>query len=68
MMEMTAQTMTFFIDGYATSATEMSFLLYMLAIYPDIQDRVRNEINNVEKLDFDTVHHLPYLDAVFNGG
>ncbi|BES88665.1 cytochrome P450 [Nesidiocoris tenuis] len=66
MMEMTAQTMTFFIDGYATSATEMSFLLYMLAIYPDIQDRVRNEINNVEKLDFDTVHHLPYLDAVFN--
>uniref|UniRef100_A0A0A9Z5T4 Putative cytochrome P450 6a13 n=1 Tax=Lygus hesperus TaxID=30085 RepID=A0A0A9Z5T4_LYGHE len=66
LMDMTAQTMTFFIDGFASSATEMSFMLFMLAIYPEVQDRLREELNSSKKLDFDTLHHLPYLDAVLN--
>lgn len=64
---MTAQAMTFYIDGYLTSATEMSFILYMLALHPETQQRLRDEINSAKELDFETIHSLPYLDAVFNG-
>lgn len=44
--------------------------LQMLSFYPEVQDRLREEIlkaqlaNGGQDLDFDTLDGLPYLDAV----
>uniref|UniRef100_A0A023F6X9 Putative cytochrome n=1 Tax=Triatoma infestans TaxID=30076 RepID=A0A023F6X9_TRIIF len=64
--EIAAYTMTFFIDGYETSSSLMAFTLYILGLYPKIQERVREEITEVSHIDYETIHDLKYLDAVIN--
>ncbi|CAG0890363.1 unnamed protein product [Darwinula stevensoni] len=45
-----AQSLTFFVAGFDTTASMMNFLTYILAIRPDIQDRLYEEIEkNVEE-------------------
>ncbi|KAK3945277.1 cytochrome P450 4V2 [Diplogelasinospora grovesii] len=68
------QLMTFLAAGHETTATSMTWAVYMLARYPDIQARLRKEIrerlpspvsdaSTVSSLDID---HMPYLNAVCN--
>ena len=45
--EIMAHGATFFLAGYDTTATALSFLLYNLAAHPDWQDKVYNEVNQV---------------------
>lgn len=50
----------------------MNFSLYELALNQDIQNKLRNEINNaVErhdgKLSYEAMMDIPYLDQVING-
>lgn len=63
----TAITMTFFIDGYETSSTLMAFTLFMLGLYPNVQEKVREEVEALSHINYETVHDLKYLDAVING-
>ncbi|PRD33590.1 UNVERIFIED_CONTAM: Cyp3a13 [Trichonephila clavipes] len=42
--ELVAQCIMFFIAGYDTTASTLSFATYMLALYPDIQEKVYEEI------------------------
>ncbi|XP_069671901.1 probable cytochrome P450 6a14 [Periplaneta americana] len=65
--EVAAQSVTFLIAGFETSATTMSFCLYELALNPDIQDRVREEIDTVlEKhggnITYEAIQEMNYLD------
>jgi cytochrome P450 len=71
-VDITAHATGFYIDGFETSATAMSFLLYELAANPQVQTRLREEVctslkDNNNKLCYELLQKLPYLDAVLNG-
>ena len=70
--ELAAQAFMFFAAGFETSATTMSFCLYELALNPDIQDRLRNEIDTVLKkhggsVTYEGIQEMKYLDKVISG-
>ena len=57
--------------GYDTTSTLISMATYSLALNPDVQERLRNEIESAVKADagelrYETIMHLKYLDAVVN--
>jgi cytochrome P450 family 9 len=63
-IDIIANSFLFFIAGYETTATLLSYLLHSLAIYPECQQKLYNEIISFdEKLDYDTISRMPYLDA-----
>jgi cytochrome P450 family 6 len=67
-----AQAFVFFLAGFETSSTTMTFCLYELAVNPDIQDRLRAEIDTVlQKYDgninYESIFEMEYLDKVVNG-
>ncbi|XP_069671897.1 probable cytochrome P450 6a14 [Periplaneta americana] len=71
MTEVAAQSVIFFVAGFETSATTLSFCLYELALNPDIQDRLREEIDTVlEKYDgnitYEGIQEMSYLDNVLS--
>nr|AIL94155.1 cytochrome P450 CYP3027C1 [Tigriopus japonicus] len=66
-----AQGAIFFLAGFETTASTLATLCYNLAIRPEIQDRLRDEINKVMdnhdgRIDYDSVHHMRYLEACIN--
>lgn len=72
MNELTAQAFVFFLAGFETSSTTMSFVLYNLARHPEVQERVRNEILEAIKrhdneLTYEAIMEMTYLDQVING-
>uniref|UniRef100_A0AAG5D5N5 Cytochrome P450 n=1 Tax=Anopheles atroparvus TaxID=41427 RepID=A0AAG5D5N5_ANOAO len=59
---------TFLSEGFETSSTMMSYLLYELAVNPTIQDRVVEELQSVlketdGKLTEPSLHKLVYMEA-----
>lgn len=70
--EAAAQSFVFFAAGFETSSTLMQFALYELAINPEIQRKLQDEIDKVlakhdNKITYDAVQKMEYLDAVVNG-
>lgn len=62
----------FFLAGFETSATSMTFVLYELSRNMDIQRKARNEINKVlEKyngvLSYESMLEMSYIDQIING-
>ena len=49
MNEIIAQGIMFFPAAYDTSATTISFILYNLALHPEIQENVHDEIVNTTR-------------------
>jgi cytochrome P450 family 6 len=69
---MAAQAYAFFVAGFETSSTAITLCLYELALNPEIQERVRNEIDTVlEKhggiLIYDCLFEMEYLEKVVDG-
>ncbi|KAG9248335.1 cytochrome P450 monooxygenase-like protein [Calycina marina] len=67
------QMMTFLAAGHETTATAMTWAIYMLCLNPDIQTRLRNEIREKlpgleEQCDITSqiIDNMPYLNAVCN--
>lgn len=71
MIEGAAQAFSFFMAGYETSATTGSNCIYELAQNQDIQDKLRNEIDEIIKkhngLSYDAINEMTYLHKVING-
>ncbi|XP_048240572.1 cytochrome P450 3A24-like isoform X1 [Haliotis rufescens] len=65
--EILGQALLFFIAGYETTANTLHFIAYSLAMNPDVQQRLTEEIDTVlgEKIpDYDNVCGLKYMDHV----
>lgn len=70
--EISAQTFVFFVAGFETSSTTISFCLYELAMNQDIQKRVHEEIDRVldehkGQITYQSIAEMEYLDACVNG-
>ena len=67
-----AQSFQVLLGGYETSSTTLSFTLYELALHPEIQHRLREEILQVlnkhnGELTYDGIQEMSYLDRVVAG-
>ncbi|XP_032662725.1 probable cytochrome P450 6a14 isoform X2 [Odontomachus brunneus] len=68
MMQAAAQAFIFFLAGFETSSTTATYCLYELALHQDIQNKVRQEIDETLKrhdgLTYDAVNEMTYLHKV----
>ncbi|XP_032665500.1 uncharacterized protein LOC116841547 [Odontomachus brunneus] len=69
--DMVAQAFVFFVGGFETSSTAMSFIAYQVAANPDIQAKLQQEIDEVlgnshGEVTYETINRLKYLDMVIS--
>ncbi|XP_011146998.1 cytochrome P450 9e2-like [Harpegnathos saltator] len=69
--DMTSQAFIFFFGGFDTTSTLMCFTAHEIAVNPDIQMKLRDEVDAVMKatngtLTYEAVNGMQYLDAVVN--
>lgn len=70
--DITAQAMLFFIAGFEGTSTTLSHLSYALAVNPDIQQKLRKEIEETltmcnGKMTYEALLNMKYLDCVVSG-
>uniref|UniRef100_A0A1Y1KCH3 Cytochrome P450 n=1 Tax=Photinus pyralis TaxID=7054 RepID=A0A1Y1KCH3_PHOPY len=68
--EMTAQAFLFFVAGFETSSSTLSFCLFELAQHQDMQEKVREEIESVlgthNELTYEAIKELKYMRQVID--
>ncbi|KAL1509592.1 hypothetical protein ABEB36_004303 [Hypothenemus hampei] len=69
--DITSQALVFFLAGFDTISTALSYGTYELAFNPDIQEKLRKEIQetheaNNGKVTYETLVNMKYLDMVFS--
>ena len=67
--ELVAQSITFLLAGFETTSTTLSSIAFFLATYPEVQDRLIDEVDNADQARGDTplydyVQRIGYLDQV----
>ncbi|XP_049816077.1 cytochrome P450 6k1-like [Schistocerca nitens] len=67
--DVAAQCILFYAAGFETSSTTMSFALYELALNPDVQKRLHEEVDatlkeNAGQLTYEAISEMKYLDKV----
>ncbi|KAL4715621.1 hypothetical protein ACJJTC_006200 [Scirpophaga incertulas] len=68
-----AQVFVFFAAGFETSSSATSYTLHQLAFNPEVQEKVQKELDVVlakynNKLSYETIKELTYLEWTFNEG
>ncbi|XP_057670734.1 probable cytochrome P450 6a20 isoform X2 [Diorhabda carinulata] len=69
--QLVANVILFFVAGFDTSSSALNFSMYELARNQDIQDKLRNEIQDTLKksdgeLTYDTLNQMSYLQQVID--
>ncbi|KAM3826795.1 cytochrome P450 3A24-like, partial [Vipera latastei] len=68
--EILAQSIIFIFGGYDTIGITLSFISYCLATYPDVQEKLYQEINemfpNQAPPTYEAIQRMEYLDMVVN--
>ena len=69
--EIAAQCFVFFIAGFETSASTMTFALYELSRNQKMQDKVRREVDTIlakydGKITYEAIQDMKYMDMVIN--
>ncbi|XP_033752365.1 cytochrome P450 3A11-like [Pecten maximus] len=66
--EIVAQSLTFLLAGYETTSAVLAFHCHVLAQNPEAQIRLRKEIKQLgqERISYQSIQKLPYLDMVFD--
>ncbi|XP_038619484.1 cytochrome P450 3A5-like [Tachyglossus aculeatus] len=68
--EFLGQAFAFVFAGYETTSNTLSFMSYNLAIHPDVQEKLQEEIDTVlpnkSPLTYDALVQMEYLDMVIN--
>jgi len=69
--DITAQAFIFFLGGFDTSSTAMSFAAHEIAANPEIQIKLQQEIDKVledsnGEVSYEVINRLEYLDAVIS--
>lgn len=72
MEEAAAQAFIFFLAGFETTSTTISFALFEMAMNQHIQEKARHEINHILNksdgcLTYESVMELHYLETVIMG-
>ncbi|XP_014285594.1 probable cytochrome P450 6a23 [Halyomorpha halys] len=61
---------TFFVAAQDTTMTTLSHALYQLSLHPEIQEKLRTEIDSVldgkDSITYDDINQMNYLDDVIN--
>lgn len=71
-LDITAQGMVFFLAAFETVSSLMCFMSHELALHPDVQEKLQKEIDEIredcgDKLTYDTLGKLKYMDMVISG-
>ena len=65
--ELIGEMVLFMLAGYDTSSNVLGLTCYHLAVYPEIQEKVYQEIKNVcqsmDTVTYDEIKDMPYLEA-----
>lgn len=72
MNELAAQAFVFYLAGFETSSTAMTFALYELALNQEMQDKAREEIKAVlkrydGKVTYEGIMEMQYMQKVLEG-
>lgn len=69
--EIAAQVFLFFLAGFETSSTTLSYCLYELALNPEIQSKARRMIQEAferhKNFTYEMMLDMPYIDQVLHG-
>lgn len=67
--DIASQAMNFFLAGFETVSSTICFTLYELAVNPDVQRKLRDEIDEEsdEKLTYEAIVRMKYMDMVVSG-
>nr|XP_031848283.1 cytochrome P450 9e2-like [Nomia melanderi] len=70
-LDIASQAFTFYFGGFETTSTLLCFASHMLAVNPEIQKRLQEEIDQVlmnsnGEIPYETMNGMKYLEAVIN--
>lgn len=71
--DLTAQCLIFFFAGFDTASTLLSFIGHELAINPEIQAKLVDEVDmfrqqlDGKSMNYETINKMPYMDMVVTG-